>query len=241
MNDFVEVDSANSFDLYSIEKTWYKPRLSHSRLTNIVSSAEASGLGTADEILLCMIPALSFTDLLPNESMLGLMPSKMDQFQTHGWENVAGFYLDLLSTRIRGALQESFALAVVVDTMEFVQLAFEPYNHEVIPEYGLASRLGRILEFLSGKVSDTLKKLSPYYDLQGRRQTFQDIFSQCGDETVRQFALPKWAIGGTEEPSDFQNKIGFTRAHLFACSTLNGNITGKCLPCEQVLHMEVSL
>ncbi|GKU04917.1 serine threonine protein phosphatase [Fusarium langsethiae] len=66
INEFVKVESSRLFDLPSSIRAQSGRRLSHRKLTKFVNYAEKQGLGTPDDILLCIIPTLSFFDCLPN-------------------------------------------------------------------------------------------------------------------------------------------------------------------------------
>lgn len=166
INEFVTVNQGNMFDPYQLERSWYRPKLVHSRLSKIVGFAAAASLGTAEEILLCMITALGFQGVLPNEAILQVMSTKIDQIQSHGWELVADFYRGLLDFAATGQqdIHHRFASARVFETMEFLRVVLEPYesyNHGIESPDGLFLAMGKLFGLLMRAFSGTLKSLSP--------------------------------------------------------------------------------
>ncbi|KAF1950413.1 hypothetical protein CC80DRAFT_482849 [Byssothecium circinans] len=111
-----------TFDLYRFKDTWYCPKLRNERLDTFVNNAESAGLGSASDILLCMVPALSFGDRLPNEKMLSLMPRDPPKIESFGWARTASFYLDLLESITGAEIDDYFVVAAVIHAMEFVYL-----------------------------------------------------------------------------------------------------------------------
>ncbi|KAK7432975.1 hypothetical protein QQZ08_000446 [Neonectria magnoliae] len=126
----VDIDGGNKFNPHDFIQTWHWPTLRHRELTKVIRQMEAYGLGTTIDILLCMIPALSFKDLLPNQAMLKLIP----QFgHGQGWAETARFYNRLLETSLGNAIEENFCYAVVVAAMDFLYFACEPYDKYITP------------------------------------------------------------------------------------------------------------
>ncbi|KAH7129076.1 hypothetical protein EDB81DRAFT_888844 [Dactylonectria macrodidyma] len=70
----VEIDGHNKLDPYEFIQSWHWPVLRHRKLTKVVRQMELYGLGRTNDVLLCMIPALRFKDLLPSHTMLKLIP-----------------------------------------------------------------------------------------------------------------------------------------------------------------------
>ena len=110
------------------------------------------------------------------ESILSLMPSTPPGIQQHGWARAAGFFYALLRSDIGATVEEHFALAVVIDTLEFLYLAFEPYGNKLPSDAELRNGLIRLIKCLSGKYATILMKLLPVYKWQDRHKIFQDIF-----------------------------------------------------------------
>ncbi|KAF3054087.1 hypothetical protein E8E11_011412 [Didymella keratinophila] len=93
------------------------------------------GIGTQDEILLCMIPAFSSKDLLPNHVILKLIPQvRLGQ----GWAETARCYNRLLEQSMRVTYhetiaEEKFCYNVLVATVDFLIFASEPYDGHISP------------------------------------------------------------------------------------------------------------
>jgi hypothetical protein len=237
-NDAAKVDSG-TFDLYTFEDTWYRPKLSNARLDTFVKYAESGGLGSASDILLCMVPALSFTDRLPNERMLSLMPRDFQQIQGHGWAQTATFYYHLLELSTAAAIEDQFAVAAVVEAMEFVYLACEPFTKDIKPDGELDEELKKVVGSLAKSFDPTLSKLSPVYDLQKRLEDFQIVFRHYAEEDEEdcpKIEFPRWGSEErTVEESVFLKRIGVTSTHLIACEAKQD---GKDFKAKQAREME---
>ncbi|KAK5656787.1 hypothetical protein OQA88_4335 [Cercophora sp. LCS_1] len=155
--------NAGTFTLDTFKETWHSIKITHPRLEGFVDYAISAGLGTRNDILFCVVPAFSSRDLLPNDAILSLMPNDPPRIQQHGWARTASFYRSLLESNIGTTVEEYFALAVVVDTMDFIYLAFEPYGDNIPPDSELKDEL--------------------VYECQRRSKTFQAIFRHCGPTT----------------------------------------------------------
>jgi hypothetical protein len=214
----VKVDRG-TFDEYDFRKTWFRPNLSNSRLDTFVKYAEAAGLGSRDEILLCMVPALSFSDLLPSEKILSLMPHDYRQIERSEWARTARFYRNLLDSSIGAEIEEYFALTMVVRAMEFVYLASEPFTKNIEPEDELRKELSGIVRILTHRFRVILSSLWPVYDLQQRRETFGQVFhSYMINDDIPELEFPRLDFGETgERQVQFLKRIGFTRIHLRVC------------------------
>ncbi|KXX81406.1 Ankyrin-1 [Madurella mycetomatis] len=173
--DAVRVDPG-TFTLDALKDTWYCPKLTHPRLENFVKHVEAAGLGSRTEILLCMVPALSFHDILPHESILSLIPGEPQRIQQHGWARTASLYHDMLRSSIGVETREKFAQSVVIHAMEFVYLACEPYDDGIEPDSEFKREIQELVGCLAMKFHTILKDLLPYYELQNRRGAFHDVF-----------------------------------------------------------------
>lgn len=95
-------------------------------LTRFVTYAEKQGLGTTDEILLCIIPTLSFHDRLPNDVILGCdQPEiKLPESSKSRDETCAhySYFLNWIYNERGASLGEYITLAGVARTVEFVYL-----------------------------------------------------------------------------------------------------------------------
>lgn len=124
---------------------------------------ETYGLGNTTDILLCIIPAFSFQDLLPNFVMLKLIP-QIGSGQS--WAQTSRCYNRLLETSIRADTKGQFCYHVVVSTMDFLYFACEPYDEWIRPSLELSTELSAIVaKLFSGKFAPFIKRLIPIYDL----------------------------------------------------------------------------
>ncbi|KAJ4303131.1 hypothetical protein N0V90_002023 [Kalmusia sp. IMI 367209] len=238
----VKIDSG-TFNLYAFRDTWYRSKLSDFRLDTFVKYVESAGLGSASEILLCMVPALSYQDLLPNERILSLMPRDFQQIQNHGWAQTASFYHDLLKSSIGAEIYEYFALAVVVEAMEFVYLASEPFTKDIKPEKELDDELRRVVRRLAQGFPAILGKISPVYDLQKRRDDFEVIFHHYAsheEEGFTEVEFPLWQPGKkNSEQDELLQRIGVTKAHIQAFEAQDGGENSKASQAHEMENAPV--
>lgn len=233
----VEIEGSDSFSPYDFSTTWHRPKMRHGPLSKIAQQMETAGLGTMTQILFCMIPALSFHDLLPNHAILNLIP-KAGQGQ--GWEETAHCYNKLLESGIRAGKgeEERLCLFVVVDTMDFLYLACEPYSGSNLPPSELDVELRGLAEKLaSPKFAGTVAKLAPIYNLQKRVVAFRSIFKRYKptDDTNRSI-LDAFAQKDCElTPKSLAESLGFTEMHY----DVNWRSRGDSRDVSAILKMEV--
>ncbi|KIL85875.1 serine threonine-protein phosphatase 6 regulatory ankyrin repeat subunit a [Fusarium avenaceum] len=265
----VKVQSSRMFDLHSNVGKLSGRKLSNVNLTRFVTYAEKQGLGTADEILLCIIPTFSLHDRLPNDVVLGCDQPELKLPGSLRSKDQAcakySYFLDWIHSKKGGSLEEYISRAAVARTVEYIYLlALDLTNNEAsaAPESKPDSRsdvgestsdagwersgsspissdsppgtggdseadnisssdhaidwsrkrrfpkeLTTLLELLSGPFSDILRKLLPFYKMQGREKTIVNFFTICLGSCVD----PTWS---DQEPSqDFKDQIGFTYLH----------------------------
>jgi len=221
----VEIEASDSFNPYEFAKTWHRPKLRHPQLIKIARQMETNGLGSISQSLFCMIPALSFHDLLPNHAVLKILP-KVGRGQ--GWEETAHCYNQLLETNIRADehKKERFCYSVVVDAMDFLYVASEPYSHSIVPPPELDVELKTLATKLaSSKFAPITQSLAPIYDLQHRRRAFRSIFKRY---------LPAEGAGGSPmqafntksaelQLEFFQDCLGFSDIHKIICASLKSD------------------
>ncbi|KAK5659028.1 hypothetical protein OQA88_1115 [Cercophora sp. LCS_1] len=162
----VEIEASDSFNPDRFSETWQRPKLRHRMLSKVVRQMESNGLGSTIDILLCMVPALSFHDRLPNVAMLKILP---EVGPSQGWVETAHCYNQLLksSMRSQGDLKERFYYAVV----------------SIQPPEDLLAELQSLIEQLTsptGRFASTVRKLGPIYNIQRRRKSFGAIFRRFG-------------------------------------------------------------
>lgn len=206
----VEVEGAHTFESYNLEQTWPTLRLRHRRLTEMVRQIESFGMGRTRDILLCMIPALSYMRLLPNQVVLKLIPRVGPG---RGWAETASCHRKLLGTiqKNKISLRDKLDIGIVTTTMDFLSLACEPYGEHIELPLSLNLELSNIVENLcSPTFAGLMEKLVPVYRRQRRQSSFENIFHRFQH-------LP-------EVSDDFQKSADFPKLDWeFAKSTLGFN------------------
>ncbi|KAF5611338.1 uncharacterized protein FTJAE_14208 [Fusarium tjaetaba] len=174
----VEIEGVHVFDSQSFDQMWFRPRLRHRQLSKSIRQMETYGLGSMNEILLCIIPAFSHMGLLPNQEILKLMPRIRSG---HGWVEVAMCHTRLLQ-RVKepsGKSIEKLTAAAIISAMDFVLLAYEPYDENTKPSEELNSELGEIIAtVVSAGLRTVMEKIIPFYHLQNRGEAVARIFRQ---------------------------------------------------------------
>jgi hypothetical protein len=176
----VEVEGANTFESYDFQQTWPRLRLRHRRLTELVRKMESFGMGSTHDILLCIIPALSYMRLLPNQAVSKLIPR---MGSGRGWAETASCHRQLLETIHTGKiLRDTLDIRIVITTMDFLLFAFEPYGEHIEVPPDLNDELSIIVDDLCRPIfADLMEKLVPVYRLQRRQSAFESIFRRFQD------------------------------------------------------------
>jgi hypothetical protein len=224
INEFVKVESSRLFDLPSSIRAQSGRRLSHRKLTKFVNYAEKQGLGTPDDILLCIIPTLSFFDCLPNNIVLAydqLVPKPFGSFEPKEQREKCSHHINILHCILEnnGIEQDEYlSLAAVVNTMEFVYLT--ALHVAKAKACGISKKTKThpdefvlLLRKLFKDFSDLLRILSPFYNLQRRLEALKVLFRDFGICTD---ITSIWSTDWNERERDgaFLHKIGFTSRHL---------------------------
>ena len=225
----VEVVDRQVFDPNDFVDTWHSPTLKHRQLTSILQQLEDCGFSNQREALLCMVPALSSKDLLPNDSILDLIPNVRNGL---GWEKIAHYYNRLLETPLRTEPVERLRYSVIVATMDFVYMSCEPYIDFIMPPDGLKAQIEDLVaRLLSADFVAIVRSLAPAFTLQRRNMTFLKIFRRFGttggidrlkwnNGMRRQFrvssdlstCLQSYESGNTEMNATFSEKVlGFPK------------------------------
>ncbi|KAF7540966.1 hypothetical protein G7054_g967 [Neopestalotiopsis clavispora] len=226
----VEIEGPTVFNLYDFDQTWPRLRLRSRVLTRLVRQMETYGLGNTDEILLCMIPAFSAMQLLPNQEIRKLLPRVGPG---HDWVETATCYCKLLQaiqayeidqkkqsgTTVPNATadhRDRVNVTIVTATMDFLSMATEPYSqHETKPQSTLQMEIEAIVTILaSNKFAAIMRELSPIYTRQGRQDVFKNVFRQFGhlekdSQILKTFEQPK-----DLDKTIARNVLGFTEQHL---------------------------
>ncbi|KAF4460772.1 hypothetical protein FALBO_12442 [Fusarium albosuccineum] len=208
INQEVEIEGPPMFESRNFTQTWFRLKLRHRQLTKVVRQIELYGLGSTTELLLCIIPPLSFMRLLPNQMILKLMPSVASG---QDWVETAACYnklLDMINTT-KVDQSDKFGVFVIIKTMDFLSFAYEPYDEYTGPPEDLHQELDTMVENLvSSRFSTVMEKLAPFYGLQCREELFKNIFLQFSDS--------KETKECAERLKNFCDKVDFD----FAKSTL---------------------
>ncbi|KAG5800556.1 hypothetical protein H9Q69_000443 [Fusarium xylarioides] len=213
MQKEVEIDGPQTFDPYDFDQMWPRLKLRHRRLTELVRQIESYGLGRTEHILLCMIPALSKSNLLPNRATLERIPRVGSG---HGWVETAQCYKKLLDTLTGDEVSanDRLGVGIVTKTMDFLAFAWEPYDIITKPSSDLKYELSAIAEQLvSPKFTKVMRKLFPVHHMQQRKDLFEKIFEQLVP------GIPKEYLQISESSKDLdenfaQDYLGFTKCHL---------------------------
>jgi hypothetical protein len=209
----VDIVGRHTFDPLEFKETWARPTLRHRTLADLVSKMEKLGLGLYSDIMLCMIPALSSKDLLPNHTILQLFPPIC---YPQGWAATAQCYKNLLGTSIRTNPPEMLCYSIVVATMDFLNFACEPYDDFVGPHTALKRQIQTLVEvLLSHRFSNVLRDLTPLYTIQRRRELFENIFGQyASSELSRPFHNGKSRVL-SERSAEGQLSTGLPRTNFY--------------------------
>lgn len=207
----VEIEGPKEFNAYdsSFAQDWLRIKLRHRQLTKVVRKMESYGLGSTNDILLCMIPALSSKNLLPNQAILKLMPRVSS---SRGWVEIAICHYKLLRTIKADKVSEEDRLSVgiVVASMDFLSFAYEPYDEQLDPPEDLDDELRAIAqELLSPKFTAILEKLAPVYRRQDRHGLLYNVLN-----------YPTGPVRDLDQEFA-KNVLGFTQYHLLMLQILD--------------------
>lgn len=136
VQNFVRIQSPGTIDLPSSENSTLGFKLSHVKLTSFTQYAEKEGLGSADDVLSCMIPAFSFKDRLPNEMVINrLFPQEILCHKRREWVGLSPKYINLIQNAesfTTSTTEDRLSVAVVAVTMEYIYLmAYDRSNFHV--------------------------------------------------------------------------------------------------------------
>ncbi|OAL54771.1 ankyrin [Pyrenochaeta sp. DS3sAY3a] len=121
-------------------------------------------------------------DLLPNHVILKLIPQVR---RGQGWVETARCYTQLLEQNLRvrptGRMpEETFCYNVVIATIDFLVLAFEPYGKQAEPPHEMKTELWALVTRLASKsFFRIVKKLHQAYMLQNRNTAIAKVFEVC--------------------------------------------------------------
>ncbi|KAH4204597.1 hypothetical protein HBI25_219440 [Parastagonospora nodorum] len=180
--------------------TGSRSRLRDRTLVKLVRQLQEFGLGNETDILLCVIPAFSFRDLLPNHALLETIPQIR-----HGKSLVgtANGYIKLLEQSLSIApygttVEGKFWYTLVVAAIDFLFFASEPYDEYIqAPEELRTALQDVVVRLTSNIIAPVIKKLAGAYMLQRRNGEIAAIF-----KLFSRTAIPEHLIqlfGGGED------------------------------------------
>lgn len=213
-NQDIEIENRDQFDLHQFDGTWYLPKLSHIKLREVVRQIESYGLGNKVDIMLCIIPALSERDLLPNHAMLQLIPPVS---AANDWATVARCYHSLMLSTLEISKPEKLCYAVTVHVMDFLELACQPYSKSFMPAEHLLLELREIVRNL--RVDHFIRVLqniiAVLHKRQGRGTVFENIIRLYGGESNEWHGLLSlYQEGDTDIVNENLKKVvGFSSSH----------------------------
>lgn len=95
-------------------------------MSKIAHDIEGTGLSSAEDILLFMIPPLSYQRLLPNQAMLEpLLEAAKRSELNRDWRRAAEIYGALLELRLDSLSKDRLAFEIVVEVLEFLFMTHE--------------------------------------------------------------------------------------------------------------------
>ncbi|KAJ4265329.1 hypothetical protein NW762_004614 [Fusarium torreyae] len=218
-NKGVSIKGMKTFEGFNFTETWYQPHLIHQKLSELVSRMSSLGLGSEIDIFLCIVPALSSQDLLPNSVILTLMPPILPNRELL---DIARCYAGLLKNFIRKEKPEKLRDTVIIRTMDFLYYAYERY-HEVEPlppdtQYELEQIASMLVRTLSTDNTNIFIKLARVYESQCRRVIFRSIFLLLNvvEEDINKLGFSETADLNFDEHFA-QQTLEFSRDHISLC------------------------
>ncbi|KAF5689053.1 hypothetical protein FDENT_4555 [Fusarium denticulatum] len=219
-SEHVKVEGLRTFGGFNFEQLWQQQKLSHPKLTRLASQMESLGLGSTTDILLCIIPALSSQNLLPNDILLTRIPP-IDPNQ--GWMNLLRCYTELLDKATGFQKQDKLRSSVTIHAMEFLYQAFHAYdrfNRISFDQRSGLQDLTRALISRSRKQKRFFTRLSQVYRVQKRLDTFEQVFRlfRASDKEVERLGLVKLKLIKQKSFKSFAVKyLNFSDDHTLFC------------------------
>ena len=221
----VGIEGRERFDPDFLAETWFLPKLYHTKLSELVRHIETYGMGTKTDILLCIIPAFSAVDCLPNQAMLQLIPGIG---KDNTWISTTRCYNSLMAMDMRTERPDSLCLAAAIHAMDFLYFAHEPYDAVIGPPQELREELGRLVRLISRpRYEDTLRMLVSMHNLQGRRAAFYSIYQQYKEDAgIADGCLRLYESANTEMiGEEAWRTFGFSESHQKVYNWLRGRVS----------------
>jgi ankyrin repeat protein len=126
--DSATVEDAELFDGVDFKNTWNLATLRNKRMMKLARSISGFGIGPIDDVLLGMIPPLSYRGILPTQVMMSVLLRKPKSHEEyHEWGQAQNAYITLLTLSMnpRQPSMDRISYEVVVELIEFLFLANE--------------------------------------------------------------------------------------------------------------------
>ncbi|KAF2114543.1 hypothetical protein BDV96DRAFT_577029 [Lophiotrema nucula] len=223
--DQAVVEDSDLFIASDFERSWMAPTLRNARLIKIARGIESFGLGSFEDILLCMVPPLSCRGLLPNEEILTLLLDKARYFEKqHAWSQSADVYLGLLGLYVNPQNDDRVPYEIVVDIVEFLFVASEAADDrngriksKAENMNAQALSLAQAVERVRQSVEDhslllpVLLNLRWFYMRQGRQELFNTLFPK--HEIKGSLRKPALESNMSQPNAAIKTMIRFTEFH----------------------------
>ncbi|PCD24237.1 hypothetical protein FGRA07_11216 [Fusarium graminearum] len=230
--DFLGQGAANIGEyvsVYSSSKSGIDRNLRHEKLTKFALRAEKEGLGTFDDILLCLLPVFSIEDRLPNDATLDLVLPKVTERKD--WPNASASFFELLKSMPKtpkDRFEDSLTLTVVAYALDYVYLmaldeqfsqlkkppntntesnqpAIETKEH---PHEKTKVPAEDLQNLISNDFPGVMMKLWLFYEHQGRANFFLDLKRKCQQKIPEHEGQLQLEI-----QQSFMEHIRFTNLH----------------------------
>jgi hypothetical protein len=124
--DEATVEDPDLFEEVKFDSTWNLPTLRNKKLTKLAREVADTGLGSIEDIFLCILPPLSAQGLLPSEAILSVLLQKTKEAErSHDWNQAKQTYLCLLTLDLDPRRSDRLCYKVVVELVEFLFFTME--------------------------------------------------------------------------------------------------------------------
>ena len=199
-----KVEDSELFDHTDFKNTWNLPTLRSKRLMKLARDIEGFGLGRTEDILLAIIPPLSFRGILPTGTMMSVLTKKAKEHERHhDWTQVQKAYSNLLKLDLYPERMDCMAYEVVVELIEFLFSAKEGVDDlralEIAPREkmeGQSWALQQAVRTLSEELAshdlllDVVEQLQWFYLRQNRKENFEKLLKSL-DSYIKHSGRPR--------------------------------------------------
>lgn len=187
------VDDSDLFDGTDFEITWNLPTLRNKKMMKLARDIEAFGLGPVEDVLLAIIPPLSYRGILPNEVMMRVLLRKIGDYEEyHNWSQAQRVYLNLLQLDMDPRRMDRISYEIVVELIEFLFIAKEALDD--LDDWN-DNKQAKSLKEAEESISVTLRnnellfnvarELQLFFRRQGRDKTFEGLFKKFEEDRTQ--------------------------------------------------------